>query len=68
MLHLYYNPQVIADYKNSFGFNEPSRSREAARLTLFYKIVNKLVAVDTGNLLRASPRNTKVTLHSAQPS
>ena len=38
---------------------KPCKSAEKLLAWLFYKIVNKLVAVDTGNLLRASTRNTK---------
>ena len=41
------------------GWQTLQERGEAASLTLFYKIVNKLVAVDTGNLLRASIRNTR---------
>ena len=37
----------------------PARAQEVVCLTLFYKIVNKHVAVDTGNLLHASTRNTR---------
>ena len=41
------------------GWQTLQERREAARLTLFYKIVNKHVAVDTGNPLRASTRNPR---------
>ena len=50
---------VFSSLLEKFGWQTLQERREAARLTLFYKIVNKLVAVNTGNLLRASTRNTR---------
>ena len=49
---------VVSSLLEKLGWQTLQERRKAARLTLFYKIVNKLVAVDTGNLLRASTRNT----------
>ena len=50
---------VVSSLLEKLCWQTLQERREAARLALFYKIVNKLVAVDTGNLLRASTRNTR---------
>ena len=50
---------VVSSLLEKLGWQTLQERREAARLTLFCKIVNKHVAVDAGNLLRASARNTR---------
>ena len=50
---------VVSSLLEKLGWQTLQERRKAARLALFYKIVNKHVAVDTGNLLRASTRNTR---------
>ena len=48
---------VVSSLLEKLGWQTLQERRKATRLTLFYKIVNKHVAVDTGNL--ASTRNTR---------
>ena len=43
---------VVSSLLEKLGWQTLQECRKAAQLTLFYKIVNKHVAVDTGNLLR----------------
>ena len=50
---------VVSSLLEKLRWQTLQERRKYARLTLFYKIVNKHVAVDTGNLLRASTRNTR---------
>ena len=50
---------VVSSLLEKLGWQTLQEHRKAARLTLFYKIFNKHVAVDTGNILRASTRNTR---------
>ena len=50
---------VVSSLLEKLGWQTLQERRKSARLTLFYKIVNKHVAVDTGNLLRASTHNTR---------
>ena len=50
---------VVSSLLEKLDWQTLQECRKVARLTLFYKIVNKHDAVDTGNLLRASTRNTR---------
>ena len=50
---------AVLSLLEKLGWQNLQEHRKAARLTLFYKIVNKHVAVAMGNLLRTSTRNTR---------
>ena len=50
---------VVSSLLEKLDWQTLQEHKKAARLTLFYKIVNKHDAVDNGNLLRASTRNTR---------
>ena len=50
---------VVSSLLEKLGWQTLQEHRKVARSTLFYKIVNKHVSVDTGNVLRASTRNTR---------